>query len=122
VASGSGGGASMAENGERIFKELACNTCHADQPSALGPDLKNVFGNKVLLESGATVVADESYLRESILEPREKVVRGFKPVMPTYASQISEIQIMQLIEYIKSLSQQSENENGDGGRSPVSGE
>jgi cytochrome c oxidase subunit 2 len=50
------------------------------------------------------VVADEGYVRESILNPRAKVVAGFRPVMPTFQGQITEEQLLQLLAYIKSLS------------------
>jgi cytochrome c oxidase subunit II len=49
------------------------------------------------------VKADDDYLRESILTPQAKVVKGFAPVMPTFKGQLSEEQILQLIAYIKSL-------------------
>ena len=49
------------------------------------------------------MVADEAYLRESILNPTAKMVTGFQPVMPTFQGQLSEEQILQLIQYIKSL-------------------
>jgi cytochrome c oxidase subunit II len=57
----------------------------------------------VLLEDGRTVIADENYVRESILEPAAKIVRGFKPVMPTFQGQLSDEQLNALVEYVKSL-------------------
>jgi len=57
----------------------------------------------VLLDDGRTVVADENYVRESILNPGAKVVSGFKPIMPTFQGQLSEEQLMALVEYVKSL-------------------
>jgi cytochrome c oxidase subunit 2 len=57
----------------------------------------------VLLESGATAKFDENYIRESIVNPNAKVVRGYPAVMPTYRGQLSEEQILQLIAYIRSL-------------------
>jgi cytochrome c oxidase subunit 2 len=58
----------------------------------------------VLLEDGRTVIADEDYIRESILQPAAKIVSGFKPVMPTFQGQISDEQLNALIAYVKSLS------------------
>ena len=49
------------------------------------------------------VMVDEDYLRESILMPQAKMVKGYLPVMPTYKGMVSEPQLMQLIAYIKSL-------------------
>jgi len=57
----------------------------------------------VLLEDGRTVTADENYVRESILEPGAKIVRGFKPVMPTFQGQLSDEQLNALVAYVKSL-------------------
>jgi cytochrome c oxidase subunit 2 len=58
----------------------------------------------VQLEGGRTVIADEAYIRESILLPRAKIVAGFQPIMPTFQGQISEEGLLQLVAYIKSLS------------------
>ena len=68
------------------------------------PALAGVFGSEVRLASGDTVVADEAYIRESILFPQEKIVDGYDPIMPSYQGRVSEEQIMQLIAYIRSLS------------------
>jgi cytochrome c oxidase subunit 2 len=57
----------------------------------------------VRLLDGSVVLADDGYLRESILRPAEKVVAGYQPVMPTYQGQVSEEQLLQLIAYIKTL-------------------
>ena len=54
-------------------------------------------------QGGAKVIADEAYIRESILNPQAKVVAGFQPIMPTFQGQVSEEQLLQLIAYIKSL-------------------
>ena len=51
---------------------------------------RGVFGKQVQLQDGATVIADETYLRESILNPQAKVVAGFQPIMPTFQGQVSE--------------------------------
>jgi cytochrome c oxidase subunit 2 len=62
-----------------------------------------VFGSKVDLANGTGVVADEGYIRESILTPQVKLVNGFQPVMPTFQGLVNEEGVMALIEYIKSL-------------------
>ncbi len=60
-------------------------------------------GNPVQLTDGRTVVADDNYIRESIMNSQAKVVQGFQPIMPLFQGQISEENLMQLIAYIKSL-------------------
>jgi cytochrome c oxidase subunit II len=101
----SGGGAgSMASQGEKLFSQLGCATCHQLTQQGRCPILSNVFGSNVELQSGASVVADEAYVRESILTPGAKVVSGFQNIMPSYQGQITEHNILQLIAYVKSLS------------------
>ena len=69
----------------------------------------NVYGNPVRLDDGRTVIADDAYVRESILNPNAKIVAGFKhDIMPTFQGQVSEEGLMQLIAYIKSLSKPPE--------------
>jgi cytochrome c oxidase subunit II len=96
---------SLAQNGQALFAQLGCSTCHRFDVQGRGPNLTGVFGKPVLLEDGRTVVADENYVRESILVPGAKVVSGFKPVMPSFQGQVSEEQLTSLVEYVKSLSQ-----------------
>jgi len=93
----------MAEAGQRLFSELGCITCHTGDSTARGPRLEGLFGTSVPLASGESVIADENYIRESIMTPTAKMVVGFPPLMPTYQGQVSEEQITQLTEYIKSL-------------------
>ena len=101
-----GGGAegSMASQGEKMFQQLGCSTCHLLDEQGRCPILRGVYGSQVLLDDGRTVLADDAYIRESILNPNAKIVAGFhKDVMPTFQGQVSEENLLQLIEYIKSL-------------------
>ena len=99
-------GGTMAENGAKLFSDLSCNTCHLDsgQTQGRGPSLRNLYGRQVLLQRLETTVADDAYLRESILNPQAKIVSGFQPLMPTYQGLVTEEQLLQLIAYVKSLS------------------
>jgi cytochrome c oxidase subunit 2 len=96
-------GASLAQNGERLFASLSCAACHNTRPDARGPSLANVYGAKLALTSGQSVTVDDAYLREAILNPSEHITQGYAPIMPTYQGQISEEGIIALIEYIKNL-------------------
>ena len=100
---GSTSGASLAQNGERLFASLSCTACHNARPDARGPNLANVFGSKLTLANGQTRQVDEAYLREAILNPSQNVTQGYVPIMPTYQGQISEDGVIALVEYIKSL-------------------
>jgi cytochrome c oxidase subunit 2 len=95
----------LSATGEKIFAELGCATCHRTDTQGRGPNLQGVFGRPVELEDGRIVTADENYVRESILDPGAKIVKGFKPVMPTFQGLVSEEQLNALVAYVKSLSQ-----------------
>ena len=101
--SGGASGGSLAENGQKLFDELACGNCHKPDGSGRCPSLSGLFGKTVQLAGGATVKADEGYIRESILQPQAKIVAGYGPIMPTFQGLVTEEGVLQLIEYIKSL-------------------
>jgi cytochrome c oxidase subunit 2 len=101
LAGGSEG--SMASQGEALFQHYACSTCHTDDATGRGPVLAGVFGKPVTLSDGSVVIADENYIRESILNPQAKIVSGFKPVMPTFQGQVSEEELLKLLAYLQSL-------------------
>jgi cytochrome c oxidase subunit 2 len=102
--SGGDTGETPVAAGEKKFQQLGCITCHGDQPGARGPSLRGLFGSPVPLQSGETIVANETYIRESILRPNAKIAAGYQPIMPTYQGQISEAALLQITAYIKSLS------------------
>ncbi len=81
---------------------LACHTIDGSQ--AVGPTWKGLYGSKVELEDGSTVVADAAYLIESIKDPNAKVVKGFPAgAMPPYGSILSDENIADLVAYIETL-------------------
>ncbi|MCK6446779.1 MAG: cytochrome c oxidase subunit II [Planctomycetes bacterium] len=102
--SGAAAGETPQVQGEKLFAAMRCDTCHTGQPGARGPKLQGLWGQKVDLSDGSTVVFNEDYVRESILIPTAKTVAGFQQLMPTYAGQLGEDQILSLIAYLKSLS------------------
>jgi cytochrome c oxidase subunit 2 len=102
---GGSAGESMMQQGERLFQQYGCENCHQLDGTGRGPSLRNVFGHPVQLDNGRTVIEDEVYLRESILNPNAKIVKGYKrDVMPVYQGQIGEEGLLPLMVYIKSLS------------------
>jgi cytochrome c oxidase subunit 2 len=101
--SGGGPEGSLAEGGAKLFASLACNTCHRPDAQGRGPVLEGLFGKTVTLQSGERVIADEAYVRESILNPSAKITAGFQPIMPTFQGLVTEEQLLELIEYVKSL-------------------
>jgi cytochrome c oxidase subunit 2 len=101
----SGGTAgTLASSGEKLFQTFACANCHhLSGTPGRGPDLRKLYGTQVELADGAHVQFDEDYIRESILNPTAKVVKGYEPIMPTFQGLVTEENLLQLIEYIKSL-------------------
>jgi cytochrome c oxidase subunit 2 len=96
-------GGSLVQRGEALFTQLACVTCHLPDGSGRGPSLEGLYGSQVTLDDDATVTADESYLRESILMSQAKTVKGYERLMPTFQGLINEEGVAALIEYIKSM-------------------
>ncbi len=93
-----------AEAGALLVRQKGCNACHSiDGTRLVGPSFKGVFGHQVPLAAGGTVLADENYIRQSILEPNAHVVQGFPPVMPTYQGRIKDAEIAAIIDYMKTL-------------------
>jgi cytochrome c oxidase subunit II len=101
--SGGNSGGSLAAAGAKLFQDLACNTCHRPDSQGRGPILEGLFGTTQTLLSGETVVVDEAYVRESILNPAAKITAGFQPIMPAFQGLVTEEQLLELIEYVKSL-------------------
>lgn len=102
--SGNVSGQTPVEAGRDLFEnKLGCVSCHAG-PSQRGAKLEGIFNHDVKLVGGATVKADEEYIKNSILNPSGQVVEGFQPIMPTFKGQVTEEQLLSLVAYIKSLS------------------
>ena len=103
--SGAGRQGTLADLGQQQYEQHGCSTCHLLDQQGRGPNLRGLYNKPVLLGDGRTVIADDAYIRESILEPNAKIAAGFQPgVMPIFKGQISEEAIIQLIAFIKSLS------------------
>ena len=106
----SGGAANtqtMAESGAKLYDQFGCVTCHG---TGRAPAFNGLYGKPVLLTTGQTVTADDSYLRKHILEPSAQTVNGYPVIMPTFKDQLSEEQVLDLIAFIKSLGTEERNE------------
>lgn len=102
------GGETMVEAGLRQFQQLGCETCHKTTSSGRGPSLVGVYNKPVKLKNGQEVEVNVDYIRESILQPRAKIVDGYDPIMPIFEGQINEQSLLQIVSYIKSLSESAE--------------
>jgi cytochrome c oxidase subunit II len=93
----------LVVGGERLFQQLGCSGCHSPNSNVRAPPLEGIYGKPVPLQSGQVVLADEGYIRDSILLPQKDVVSGYAPVMPPFQGRISEEELMQIIAYIRFL-------------------
>ncbi|MBI4328445.1 MAG: cytochrome c [Chloroflexi bacterium] len=94
------------ELGAQLARQIGCAACHRpDGNSSVGPTWKGLFGSEQPLTDGSAVLADEAYLRESILNPNAKVVEGFGAgIMPqNFRDRLSDAEIQSIVEYIKTL-------------------
>lgn len=99
------------ERGKELFQRTGCQGCHAVSASQTGktaPPVHGLFGTTQEFEDGTTTIADEAYIRESLLDPNTKMVKGYERGMPPFRGILSEAEIESIILYIKSL---SEDEN-----------
>jgi cytochrome c oxidase subunit 2 len=92
---------SLASQGFDLFRRKGCSGCHSPRSTVHAPDLAGIYGRVVHLSDGKTVVADEAYLRDSILLPKRDVVAGYAPVMPSFQGQLDESELAALIAFLK---------------------
>ena len=99
-----GGSATLAAEGKELFAQFGCSGCHGAGAAVRAPSLEGLYGRPVPLSDGSTEVADDRYIRDSILQPRAEIVAGYQPLMPSFVGKISESELIRLVAYIKSLS------------------
>jgi cytochrome c oxidase subunit 2 len=97
----------LAQSGERLFRELGCSGCHVGNSVVRAPPLEGLFGKPVPLSDGDVVRADEGYLRDSILFPAKQIAAGYTNDMPSFNRKVSEEELLELIAYLKSLAGQA---------------
>lgn len=93
----------LAQSGEKLFRELGCSGCHVGSGVVRAPPLEGIFGRPTPLQSGQVVIADEGYIRDSILLPAKDITAGYEPLMPTFQGRINEEELLELMAYIKGL-------------------
>jgi cytochrome c oxidase subunit 2 len=100
-----GADGSLADKGRKLFQKLQCVTCHSGNSRAWAPSLENLYNQPVRLDDGREILADEEYLRESILKPNAKIVAGYRrpSIMPPYEGEVSEENLIQLIAFLRQL-------------------
>ena len=98
----------LAQQGAALFRQYGCSGCHGPSATVHAPKLEGIYGKPVPLQDGRVVVADEQYIRDSILLPRRDIAAGYPPIMPSFQGQITEEDLLKIVTYIKSLGVSSE--------------
>ena len=101
-------GDNLASLGAALFQARGCSGCHADTSKVHAPKLSGIYGRPVQLASGKSVIADDAYLRDSMVLPKRDIAAGYAPIMPSYQDVLSDGEIQSLTAYIRSLSTEGE--------------
>lgn len=101
-------GDDLAHEGARLFVSAGCSGCHSEASKVHAPKFAGLYGRTVQLAGGGSTIADDAYIRDSILQPRRDIVAGYEPIMPSYVGILSEGEIQGLIAYIRAQRTQSE--------------
>ncbi|MBS0452941.1 MAG: c-type cytochrome [Proteobacteria bacterium] len=92
----------LVETGRQLADAKGCAACHTvDGSPRVGPTWKGLYGKDETMADGSTEKVDETYLRNFILDPQAKKVKGFPPVMPKLP--LTDDEISALVAYIQSL-------------------
>jgi cytochrome c oxidase subunit 2 len=103
AGTGSASGGNLVERGEQLARDEGCIACHClDGGAGVGPTWKGMVGKNETLTDGSSVLVDDGYLKESIVNPNAKVVKGYAPIMPP--AQLTDDQLDALVAYLKSAS------------------
>lgn len=92
----------LAARGFTIYRRAGCSGCHEAASTVHAPPLESLYGRQVHLSDGSTIVADDTYLRDSILLPEKQIVAGYAPIMPSFKGQLDEDDLTALLAYIRS--------------------
>jgi cytochrome c oxidase subunit 2 len=112
---------SVLEKGRQLVEQLGCKACHSQDGSAsLGPGWKGLYGRTEQLADGTSVLVDEAYLKESILDPKARLVQGYPPVMVAYT--LKDDELGAVIALIKSLGAAGQDDQPSTGEASSPGE
>ncbi|MBN9503240.1 MAG: cytochrome c oxidase subunit II [Armatimonadetes bacterium 55-13] len=92
----------MEQRGAAAFNQLGCNNCHSDKDTDRAPSLIGLMGKQRKFTDGSGLVADEDYIRKSIIDPYDHITAGYQNTMSAYNT-LNEEQILELVAYIKTL-------------------
>jgi len=93
----------MQQAGAKIYNKVGCNGCHGAEDTLRAPSLYSIYGKRRVFADGTSLIADEEYLRSSIVRPYDHITAGYGETMPVYQGQLSEEDVINLVAYIKSM-------------------
>ncbi|MEP7354021.1 MAG: cytochrome c oxidase subunit II [Acidobacteriota bacterium] len=94
----------QAEWGKLQYERKGCNSCHSvDGSKSKGPSWKGIYMKMEAMNSGKSMMVDDDYIRDSMLNPQSNVVQGYEPIMPTFQGTLKPNEIRGLVAYIQSL-------------------
>jgi cytochrome c oxidase subunit II len=96
-------GDTLAAQGKLLFVRYGCAGCHLGEGTVRAPSLAGLYGSPVPLSDGTTVIADDRYIRDSIMQPKQQIVASYEPIMPSFANVIGEDDLVRLVAYIHAL-------------------
>jgi cytochrome c oxidase subunit 2 len=96
-------GDTLVREGEALYAKFGCGACHSADSRVHAPKLAGLYGNTVTLQDGRQFKADDTYIRRSIEHPRDNLVAGYAPIMPSYAQLADTAEVEALLAYVKSL-------------------
>ncbi|HWR03101.1 MAG TPA: cytochrome c oxidase subunit II [Humidesulfovibrio sp.] len=99
-------GAGLGHPGKALLDAKGCLSCHSlDGSASIGPSLKDVWGREVVLVSPdkkeKKLKYDAASLKMMIMGPRTGVVKGFDPMMPAYADQITPDELTLILDFLE---------------------
>ncbi len=91
--------------GKQLAEDNGCTACHSPgQEKLVGPGWGGLYGSTVTLADGSTVIADDAYLTESILNPDARIAHGFEAgAMPSFADMLDKQQVAAIVAYLRTL-------------------
>jgi len=101
---------SMDQMGAKIFNKVGCNNCHGAEDTLRAPSLYGIYGKRRVFADGTSQIADDEYLRSSILRPYDHLTAGYGETMPVYEGQLSEEDVLNLVSYMKVMGTTAANQ------------
>lgn len=95
------GGAALAKDGASLYHQLSCAGCH-EHPE-LAPPLGGRAGQREELTTGAVAVVDADYVKESLLYPQLRMVRGYTLQMPSYDGLLDDARLKAIVDYVLAM-------------------